>query len=116
MELSASDPEAFKAFLLASMAGLRRAEIDKLEWTAFDWQLEKVQIGVTEHLAIKSQGSIGDVDLEPQVMKIFKNFYEQGIGPFVIESRVKPRRCLPIPIVVASALLSVSLIGSESMG
>jgi hypothetical protein len=40
-ELSTSDPEAYKAFLLASMAGLRRAEIDQLEWTAFDWQHEK---------------------------------------------------------------------------
>ena len=61
-ELSRSDPEAFKAFLLASMVGLRRAEIDQLEWTAFDWQLEKLHIGVTEHFAVKSQGSIGDVD------------------------------------------------------
>lgn len=67
-ELSRLDPEAFKAFLLASMVGLRRAEIDQLEWTAFDWQLEKLHIGVTEHFAVKSQRSIGDFDLDRELM------------------------------------------------
>jgi hypothetical protein len=65
--LSESDPESFKVFLLACMVGLRRGEIDRLEWTAFDWQLEKLHIGVTEHFAVKSQGSIGDVDLDPEL-------------------------------------------------
>ena len=51
------------------MVGLRRAEIDQLEWTAFDWQLEKLHIGVTEHFAVKSQGSIGDVDLDRELME-----------------------------------------------
>ena len=90
-EFSRSDPEAFKAFLLASMVGLRRAEIDQLEWTAFDWQLEKLHIGVTEHFAVKSQGSIGDVDLDRELMEVFRNFYEERCGSFVVESRVKPR-------------------------
>ena len=90
-QLSRSDPEAFKAFLLASMVGLRRAEIDQLERTALDWQLEKLHIGVTEHFAVKSQGSIGDVDLDRQLMEVFKNFYEERRGSFVVESRVRPR-------------------------
>ena len=91
MELSASDPEAFKAFLLASMAGLRRAEIDQLEWTAFDWQNEKLHVGVTEHFAVKSQGSIGDVDLDPELVKLFKILHDRRKSSFVIESRVKSR-------------------------
>lgn len=90
-ELSESDPESFKVFLLASLVGLRRAEIDRLEWTAFDWRLEKLHIGVTEHFAVKSQGSIGDVDLDPELGALFKNFYEHRIGSFVVESRIKPR-------------------------
>ena len=32
-----SRPEEFKAFVLAVMAGLRRNEIDKLEWSRFNW-------------------------------------------------------------------------------
>jgi len=90
-ELSTSDPEAYKAFLLASMAGLRRAEIDQLEWTAFDWQHERLHIGVTEHFAGKSQGSIGDVDLDRELVTLFKDFYKRRTGSFVIESSVKPR-------------------------
>ena len=54
-EFSRSDPEAFKAFFLASMVGLRRAEIDQLEGTASDWQLEKLHIGVTENFRSKAR-------------------------------------------------------------
>jgi integrase len=89
--LSESDPESFKVFLLACMVGLRRGEIDRLEWTAFDWQLEKLHIGVTEHFAVKSQGSIGDVDLDPELLALFKNFYQRRRGSFVVESRIRPR-------------------------
>jgi integrase len=80
-----------KRSCLLPLVGLRRAEIDQLEWTAFDWQLEKLHIGVTEHFAVKSQGSIGDVDLDRELMDVFKNFYEERSGSFVVESRVKPR-------------------------
>ena len=36
-ELAEREPECFKAFVLAVMAGLRRNEIDKLEWARFNW-------------------------------------------------------------------------------
>ena len=58
-ELAHADPEMFKVFLLALMAGLRRGEIDKLEWTAFDWANQKLCIETTEHLALKSGDSVG---------------------------------------------------------
>jgi integrase len=90
-DLSESDPESFKVFLLASMVGLRRAEIDRLEWIAFDWQLDKLHIGVTEHFAVKSQGSIGHVDLDSELTALFKNFYLHRTGTFVVESRIKAK-------------------------
>src|SRR5262249_5697303 len=37
-ELAITQPEVFKAFLLALMAGLRRKEIDLLEWSSFQWE------------------------------------------------------------------------------
>ena len=40
-ELAESRPEEFKAFVLAVMAGLRRNEIDKLEWSRFNWTAER---------------------------------------------------------------------------
>jgi hypothetical protein len=39
-ELAAGEPECFKAFVLAVMAGLRRNEIDKLEWARFNWSAD----------------------------------------------------------------------------
>lgn len=57
------------------MVGLRRAEIDWLELTAFDRRLEKIPIGVTEHFAVKSKGSIGDLDVDRELIQLFRNFY-----------------------------------------
>jgi hypothetical protein len=37
VELSEAEPECFKIFLLAVMVGLRRREIDLLEWSSFRW-------------------------------------------------------------------------------
>jgi integrase len=85
-ELAGDDPEAYKVFLLALFCGLRRGEIDRLEWSAFDWADQKLHIEITEHLALKSGDSVGAVDLDPQVTKIFGAFHSQSTGSFVIES------------------------------
>jgi hypothetical protein len=44
-DLASNEPEQFKTFLLAAIAGLRRREIDTLEWCSFRWD-EKAR-GVT---------------------------------------------------------------------
>jgi hypothetical protein len=41
--------EELKVFLLAATAGLRRNEIDKLPWTALDWDRGTLRVEVTEH-------------------------------------------------------------------
>jgi hypothetical protein len=46
--------EELKVFLLACMAGLRRNEIDKLPWTAFNWGRGTLRVEVTEHFGPKS--------------------------------------------------------------
>jgi hypothetical protein len=50
-ELAEREPEQFKIFLLASMAGLRRNEIDKLAWSAFRWDEGLIRIEATEHFS-----------------------------------------------------------------
>jgi integrase len=85
-ELALAEPEMFKAFLLAIMTGLRRSEIDKLEWRAFDWQNLKIRVEPTEHLALKSEDASADVDLDPQLTKVLQEFYARRTGTFVIES------------------------------
>jgi hypothetical protein len=83
--------EELKVFLLACMAGLRRNEIDKLPWTAFNWGRTTLRVEVTEHFDAKSEDSIGEVDIDPEVLALFRGFSAKATGEFVIESDVPPR-------------------------
>ena len=83
--------DQFKIFLLAIMAGLRRNEIDKLEWTAFDWKRGIISIRATSYFSPKSEDSTGDVEVDSEVMELFRGYRAGATGDFVIESRVSPR-------------------------
>ena len=54
-------PEELKIFLLASLAGLRRNEIDKLEWGAFQWDKGIIRIAATAYFHPKSEDALADV-------------------------------------------------------
>jgi len=83
--------EQKKIFMLAVMAGLRRNEIDKLEWAAFNWAESKLRIQPTEFFEPKSEDSMGDVDLDPEICAFFKEERGKAKSRFVIESDVLPR-------------------------
>ena len=83
--------EQFKIFLLALMAGLRRNEIDKLEWGALDWRRGTISIEATRWFTPKSEDSTGDVEIDPEVMELFRGYQATASGDFVIESEVSPR-------------------------
>jgi integrase len=85
-ELADTDPQAYKAFLLAVCCGLRRGEIDHLEWRAFGWSAQKLHIEPTEHLAVKTEDSIGEIDLEPELASLFQRFGRDSTSSFVIET------------------------------
>ena len=86
-------PEVLKAFLLAICCGLRRNEVDKLEWTAFGWQDSVIRIEPTRFLHVKSERSIGEIDIDEEILSIFRGFYARRKGNFVIESdrEARPR-------------------------
>jgi integrase len=90
-ELASSDPEAFKALLLGAFCGLRRNEIDTLQWDSFLWDRNLIRIEMTEHFQGKSPDSLDDIAVEPQLMDLFKTFYAGRTGTFVIESPEAPR-------------------------
>jgi integrase len=90
-ELALSAPEQFKVFLLAVMAGLRRREIDTLEWSAYRWGSGIIRIEPTRWFHPKSEDSIGDVEIDPEPVKVFREYHGKAKGPFVIEAKVKPR-------------------------
>ena len=89
-ELATSRPEEYKILLLGAMAGLRRNEIDVLSWGAFRWNEGVVRIETTEFYRPKSHNSEGDVRVDPELMEVFRGFYAQRKGEFVIESDSTP--------------------------
>ncbi len=81
-----NDVEAFKVFLLASMVGLRRKEIDLLEWSAFRWETGVISITPTAHFSAKSEDSYADVAIDAELAQLFRGYQARATGSFVIES------------------------------
>lgn len=91
-ELAGQESEAFKIFLLAVMVGLRRKEIDLLEWPSFRWEHRVIRVEPTKFFHPKSEDSIGDVPLDPEIVELFRGYRARATDEFVIESkgRAKP--------------------------
>ncbi len=89
-ELRDSSPEEYKVFLLAVGAGLRKKEIDLLEWPSFRWEENAIRIEPTRYFPPKSEDSIADIPVDREVMDVFRGYYEQAKGTFVIKSRRSP--------------------------
>jgi integrase len=90
-ELAEREQELFKIFLLAVMCGLRKKEIDLLEWSAFRWNEESITIQPTEFFAAKSESSYGEIGVDSELVEIFRGFRARAKGPFVIESDGIPK-------------------------
>jgi integrase len=87
--------EPLKFFLLAALAGLRRGEIDLLEWEAFNWDKGLVTVARTQWFHPKSEDSVREVELDDEAVAVFRGFYAKANGPFVIEAKRAPRRDAP---------------------
>lgn len=72
--------EQLKVFLLSAMAGLRRNEIDKLRWSAFDFTNRLLRVEVSEHGGVKSEDSIGEIDLDPELVTLFQGYKAKGLS------------------------------------
>jgi integrase len=83
--------ELFKIFVLAAMCGLRRREIDLLPWSALRWEEGILRIEATEVFHPKSEESIADIPLEPELVALFRGYHARATGPFVIESALEPK-------------------------
>jgi integrase len=91
-ELATEHPELFKVFLLGAMAGLRRHEIDLLQWRAFLFDEGAIRIETTEHFKPKSSASEGDIHVDAELLDIFRGFRARAKSDsdFVIESGGDP--------------------------
>lgn len=87
----ADEVEMFYALTLALFAGLRRKEIDTLQWTQIDFVQSQIRIETNEIMATKSGHSEGVVSISPDVLSLLENKRRRATGVFVIESTVDPR-------------------------
>ena len=49
-----------------------------------------IRIATTRYFRPKSDASVGDVLVDPELMEIFRNYHGQASGEFVIESESEP--------------------------
>lgn len=85
-ELRDSDPEVLKALTLACICGLRISEIDYLLWDAIDFRRSILRLETTQFHELKSADSAGEIDLNEQVVALFRDFKTEATGEFVVES------------------------------
>lgn len=78
-------------FVLAIGAGLRRNEIDKLPWAHVDLPAGIVTIAPTRFGRLKSDSSVGKIQLEPRFAEVLRKHAEENRGEFVLSSHVAPR-------------------------
>jgi hypothetical protein len=90
-ELRNSLPEAFKIFILALCAGLRRNEIDKLLWRQVNFGRRSISVQQTEYFSPKTKESCSGIYLDDAVVGMLKELNTSATGQFVTESDINPR-------------------------
>lgn len=87
-DLAAENPEAYKVFLLAFGAGLRKGEIDALECGHFDFDKGIVMVEPTEFHELKTEESEAAVEVDPvlaqelkRLLPVESRFYVVAEGP-----------------------------------
>jgi integrase len=85
-ELAPTDPGAYLVFLLALGAGLRKAEIDGLEWRHINFTRAVILVEPTEYRGLKSAESAAEVQIDPVLVEELRQFKPKGDPQFVIES------------------------------
>lgn len=91
-ELKIVEPAAFKIFVLALILGLRRNEIDKLRWDAFDFKKKVVRIASTDVFHAKTDSSIGEIPLADELVRLFLAYHKERKSVYVVESDVDARK------------------------
>jgi Phage integrase family len=83
-ELSATRKnEAFKILILGLCAGLRRGEIDSLQWSQVDFTKNCIWAETTEAHEIKANSS-GEIPLDPHIMGLLEEWHKDSGSSFVL--------------------------------
>ena len=84
VELAVKAPAAFLTILLALAGGLRRAEIDQLQWANINLDSGRILID-SESGRLKTVESHGEVDIDERTVEILRGYRARATGKFVIE-------------------------------
>ncbi len=95
-EMATADPDAYVALLLALGAGLRRSEIDGLTWSQIDAATCTIRIATTDTFAPKTDGSEGQVFVDPGLIAELERFRGRNPTLFVLAGR-PPRTDSAVP-------------------
>lgn len=83
-------------FILAIGAGMRRNEIDKLPWSHVDLPSGTVTVAPTKYSRLKSDSSVGKIQLEPRFAEKLRAHAADNRGEFVLPSVVPARQDSPL--------------------
>ena len=83
-ELAKNDPPAFLAMLLALSAGLRKGEIDSLQWHQVDFSRQLIRVESTDAASLKNADSRDEVAIDENTIAILRGFHAKKEDQFVI--------------------------------
>jgi integrase len=72
--------------LLAMSAGLRKGEIDSLQWHQVDFTRQLIRVESTEAASLKTADSRDEVAVSENTIAILRGFHAKRKGAFVIEA------------------------------
>jgi integrase len=90
-ELADGRIEMLKVFLLALTLGLRRREMDLLEWQSFDFVAGTLRIMPTKWYQLKTPESASELPVEPEILELFRGWRARATSEFVLESERSPK-------------------------
>jgi integrase len=102
-------------FLLGCMAGLRRREIDLLEWSSFRWNDNAIEIKPTNYFSAKSEDSYGVIEVDTELMAAFRGFRANAkAADFVIKSHLAATKGVLEPLSLPAALQGLDGVAPRS--
>jgi integrase len=121
-ELAEVRTEELKAFLLGLTLGLRRREIDLLQWQSFDFVAGTLRIMPTKWYQLKTNESAAALPVEPEILELFRGWRARATSEFVLESDRPPRsldyeyyRCEPTFKALVEWLRSKGVQGNKPL-
>ena len=103
VELAHVDDESYKAFLLALGAGLRKSEIDGLQWQQVDASRSLIRVTTTASFSPKTHASEGEVYVDPGLIAELEACRSPDSDLFVLKGTRRPRSNAPYQVYRADS-------------